>query len=88
MGNFIYLLINILVSLLTVLVILKVFLSYFMDPYHPIRLWIDRIVEPLLRPIRRIIPPIGMVDISPIILIILLQIIGRIIISVLSYIFH
>ena len=45
--------INIIVQLITLLVIIKVFLSYFMSPYHPVRLNIDRIVEPMLRPIRR-----------------------------------
>jgi len=79
--------INILVELITILVIVKVFLSYFMSPYHPVRLWIDRIVEPMLIPIRRIIPMIGMIDISPLILIILVQILGRIIITLLTSVF-
>ena len=57
--------INILVQLITILVIVKVFISYFMSPYHPVRMWIDRLVEPMLIPIRRIIPMIGMIDISP-----------------------
>jgi YggT family protein len=76
--------VNLLVQLITLLVIIKVFLSYFMAPYHPVRLFIDRIVEPMLRPIRRIIPPIGMMDISPLILIVLIQIVGRLIISILA----
>lgn len=75
--------INIIIQLITILVIVKVFLSYFMSPYHPTRLLIDRLVEPLLTPFRRIIPPMGMMDISPIILIIVIQILGRIIINLL-----
>ncbi len=58
------------------LVIAHVVLSWFMQPYHPIRVAIDRLVLPLLNPIRRVIPPIGMIDISPIILIILVQLIA------------
>jgi YggT family protein len=88
MVGYIFMVINIIVYAITILVIAKVFLSYFMDPYHPVRLWIDRLVEPMLRPLRRVIPPIGMLDISPIILIFLVQILGRIIISILSAIFH
>jgi YggT family protein len=88
MVGYIFAVINIIVYAITILVIAKVFLSYFMDPYHPVRLWIDRLVEPMLRPLRRVIPPIGMLDISPIILIFLVQILGRIIISILSAIFH
>lgn len=79
--------INILVQLITILVIVKVFISYFMSPYHPVRMWIDRLVEPMLIPIRRIIPMIGMIDISPLILIILVQVLGRAIISILTSVF-
>jgi YggT family protein len=80
--------INILVQLITLLVILKVFLSYFMSPYHPVRMAIDRIVNPILYPIQRIIPPLGMLDLSPIILIVLVQILGRVIINLLISIIH
>jgi YggT family protein len=52
-----------------------------MDPYHPIRRSIDSIVEPLLAPIRRIVPNIGFLDLSPLILIILLQLLSNIIVS-------
>ena len=66
--------INLLVTVITWLVIVKVILSYFMSPYHPIRESIDRIVEPLLEPIRRILPQTGVIDFSPLVLIILLQV--------------
>lgn len=75
--------INFIVQLITLVVIVKVFLSYFMSPYHPLRYNLDRIVDPLLNPIRKIIPSIGMLDLSPIILIVIVQILGRIIISIL-----
>jgi YggT family protein len=45
--------INSLAQLLVLLVIVAVILSYFMDPYHPIRRSIDGVVEPMLSPIRR-----------------------------------
>jgi YggT family protein len=88
MSLYIYRLINIIVQLITLLVIIKVFLSYFMSPYHPVRLAIDRVVEPMLRPIRQIIPPLGMLDLSPLVLIVLVQILGRIIITLLTSVFH
>jgi len=81
-------LINIVVSLITLLVIIKVFLSYFMSPYHPVRMNIDRVVEPMLRPIQRIIPMVGMLDLSPIVFIILVQLVGRIIITILLSTIH
>ena len=64
--------INFLGSLLVLLIILHIVLSYFMDPYHPVRRTIDRIVAPILDPIRRAVPMIGMFDISAIVLIILI----------------
>jgi YggT family protein len=51
-----------------------------MDPYHPIRRAIDGIVEPMLSPIRRIIPLVGMLDFSPLVLILLIQLISGLLI--------
>ena len=58
-------------------------LSYFMDRYHPVKRTIDGIVEPMLAPIRRILPSTGMFDFSPLVLIILLQVIEYILRSLL-----
>jgi len=60
---------------LSLLLIAYVVLSYFMDPFHPVRATINRIVEPVLIPIRRILPQTGMVDFSPLVAIILIQVI-------------
>ncbi len=68
--------INIIADFLILLVIVKIILSYFMNPYHPVRQTIDNLVEPLLAPIRRVVPLIGMFDFSPLILIILVQILS------------
>ena len=67
-------------QLLVLLVVVSVILSYFMDPYHPIRRSIDSVVEPMLAPIRRVVPLIGMLDLSPLILIILIQLLSNIIV--------
>lgn len=74
-------LIGLISQLLVLLVIISVILSYFMDPYHPVRRAIDSIVEPMLSPIRRIIPLVGALDFSPLILIILIQVLSNIIIG-------
>ncbi len=70
-------------QVLVILVIVHVILTYFMSPYHPIRLTVDRVVEPLLSPIRRIMPTIGMLDFSPLVLIILVQLISSVLVSLL-----
>lgn len=65
------------------LVLLKVVLSYFMDPFHPFRQSVDRLIDPLLRPIQQIIPSFGRFDFSPLILIILVEVVTGILLSIL-----
>ena len=62
-------------QILILLVIVSAILSYFMDPYHPIRRGVDNIVEPMLAPIRRVVPLVGMIDFSPLVLILLIQLV-------------
>ena len=66
-------LINIVEQLLILLIIVSVVLSYFMSPYHPVRETINRIIEPMLAPIRRVVPLVGMFDFSPLILYFLIR---------------
>jgi YggT family protein len=69
--------------LLVLLIIVSALLSFFMDPYHPVRRWINSVVEPMLAPIRRVVPPVGGLDFSPLVLIILIQILASLIIRLL-----
>jgi YggT family protein len=69
-------LVDFIVRVVTIVVIVQALLSYFMSPYHPLRATIDRLLAPLLNPIRRLIPSTGMLDFSPLVLIILVQIVG------------
>jgi len=78
-------LISILSQFIVLLVIVKIILSYFMDPYHPVRRTLDNLVEPMLAPIRRVVPLIGMFDFSPLVLIILVQILSSALIRFLIY---
>ena len=71
-------------SILLLVVLASVLLSYFLPPYNNIRLFLDRIVNPLLMPIRRVVPTLGMIDFSPIVLIIMIQVVEWVLISVLS----
>lgn len=77
-------LINLLVELLTLLVIIQAVLSWFLSPYHPLRQALDRIVEPLLAPIRRVVPPLGTIDVSPIVFIIVVQVLASILTHLLA----
>ncbi len=78
MLGFLLSLVNYISLGLSLLLIAYVVLSYFMDPFHPVRATVNRIVDPLLNPIRRILPKTGMVDFSPLVAIILIQVIESI----------
>jgi YggT family protein len=73
--------INIISNLFILIIIADSVLSFFLNPYHPLRVAMDRIVNPFLAPIRRIVPLIGILDLSPLILIILVEILARALIS-------
>lgn len=82
---FIAQLISITANILIILVFVWVISSWLLNPYHPVREALDRIVEPLLAPIRRVLPSTGAIDFSPMALIILIavleQILSRLILS-------
>lgn len=76
-------LIQVITTFFTWIVIASALLSFFLPPYHPVREALDRIVDPFLNPIRRVVPMAGMMDFSPLILIIAVELISRILISIL-----
>jgi len=61
-------------GLITLLVVVDVLVHFVLDAYHPIRRVLDSIVEPMLTPIRRLMPPTGNWDLSPIVLLIIVQV--------------
>ncbi|HEX7541457.1 MAG TPA: YggT family protein [Anaerolineales bacterium] len=73
--------ISALANLIVLLVIVDSIISYFLNPYHPVRNTLDRVIHPLLAPIRRVVPLVGMFDLSPLILIILVEILSYALIS-------
>ena len=76
--------IDILFALLELAILARVLLSWFrVDPYHPAVAFLYQITEPILRPLRNIIPPLGMIDISPIVALILMGVLRQIIQTIL-----
>ena len=68
--------IQILCEVLTVVIILRAILSWFVtNPTNRLVIILNWMTEPILAPLRRIIPRTGMVDFTPLIAIILLQLI-------------
>ena len=58
------------------------------DPYNQMVRIIYRITEPILATFRRIIPPMGMIDISPIVVFLLLSFIEKFVVGVLLQLSH
>jgi YggT family protein len=75
---------NLLFTLLSFAIIARALVSWIpVDRYHPAIQLLDQITEPILAPLRRVIPPVGMMDITPIVALILLQVLQVIVNNVL-----
>ena len=61
------------IYLLIGVVIVQAIMSW-VNPYHPLRPFFDALARPFVRPFQRFIPLIGGVDLSPFVLLILLQV--------------
>jgi YggT family protein len=81
MAQILIVIISTLARVFTLLIIANVLLSYFLSPYHPVRSTLDRLVEPFLGPIRRVLPSLGGLDFSPLALLILIQVAEYLLIS-------
>jgi YggT family protein len=76
MDTFIEIII-ILCQVLAIIIFVRAILSWFAtSPNSQVVLFLDRITEPILAPLRRIVPRLGMVDITPMIAIIILLLIA------------
>ena len=60
--------------LLMGVVIFEAVLSW-VAPFHPIRPFFEALSRPFMRPLRRIVPLVGGVDLSPLVLLIVLQVV-------------
>lgn len=53
------------------------------NPFHPLAVVLHQMTEPILAPLRRIIPTFGMIDLSPIVALLLLQLLQQVLITAL-----
>lgn len=65
---------NILLDLLTMLILLRIILSWFRHEAHGLMNILYQVTEPILAPIRRTIPALGIFDISPIVAILIIKV--------------
>lgn len=69
-----------LINFYSILIFIRVLLTWIpnLDPYNPLVQVLERITDPVLEQARRIIPPIGMVDISSMVVLIVLYVLSNI----------
>jgi YggT family protein len=82
MAAFLASFINVLFTVLTMAIFARVLLSWFpIRPDSPLILILDEITEPILRPLRSIVPRLGMLDITPIVALVMLQLLQSLLMS-------
>jgi YggT family protein len=65
-------LIEIFTQIWCLMIILRAFISWVNpDPFHPLVQFLNRMTDPVLAPFRKFMPPLGPIDISPAIAVIL-----------------
>ena len=80
--------INLIVTIITWVLILDALISFTpLEPWHPVRRTLDRLAEPMVRPFRNLLPPVGMFDFSIMVALIVVQLLGRAIILLISAVF-
>lgn len=72
--------VQILVLILQIAIIGRAVLSWFpINPQSPLVAVLNEITEPILAPLRRVVPRIGMIDITPMVAIFVLYIVQRVV---------
>ncbi len=73
------------IQLLTLLILVRALLSWIpsVDYGHPLIHMIMRVTDPILDPVRRLLPRLGGIDLSPIVAILLVQLVGQLLVRLL-----
>lgn len=83
---FLYRFVDLLFNILIFAIVGRALLSWFnLGPGNPLVRMLYEITEPILAPMRRVIPMIGMLDISPIVAILLLSFMQNLILQAMAY---
>lgn len=82
MGLILVNFVSILFQVLIFAILIRALISWFpIAPTSPFIRLLDDITEPILAPLRRVVPRLGMMDITPIVAMIGLQILEQILVS-------
>lgn len=75
----VFIILRLFFEVLTVAILARAILSWFVTRPNTLTLLLDRIVEPVLAPLRRFIPTAGGFDFTPLIAILILRVLVRLI---------
>jgi YggT family protein len=64
-------------AMYSLMIFARIILSWGVSPHNRLLHFLIRATEPVLGPFRRVIPPLGMIDISPIVVLFLLDLLQR-----------
>ncbi|MCO6450673.1 MAG: YggT family protein [Caldilineales bacterium] len=83
--DFVVTFIRLLFTILSWAIIIRILLTWIrVEALYPVARILEQITEPILAPARRIIPPMGGLDLSPIIVLVLLNLVERLLLSALN----
>ena len=78
MFGFLKIFLNLFVQVMSALLLIYCVLSWVVPPDNTIRQKVEDLINPLLDPIRSVLPSFGMFDFSPIVLMVILEFIGSV----------
>ena len=77
--SFLFRFISLLCEVLTLLILVRVVMSWFtQNQANPLVHLVYQVTEPFLAPLRRVIPRMGMIDFTPLVAVVLLQLIATV----------
>lgn len=80
--------IHLVFTVFTLLILGRMLISWVnLDPYHPVVQFLHNTTEPILGPVRRAIPPMGMFDLSPMVVLIGAVLLERILTTLVTSLF-
>ena len=80
-------LINLVVWLLSAILFLDALVSFVLEPWHPVRRFLDQVSAPFVQPFRRVLPSMGGLDFSVMAALFAVQIVGQLLVFMVSQLF-
>ncbi len=88
MLSFLIQLIDLAYIVFSLILLGRVLLSWAnVSPYHPVARFLYSVTEPILAPVRRILPPSGAMDFSPLVVMLALLVLEKILVALVVALF-